>query len=103
MRFTTEPDLFSLLEELLRERREELADLVGVCDALAELHGVALPLRASLTGPLRMEHLEASAAGDEEQRARLVELLRRGTGVDLDDEDLHNPNEDTVEVAEWRA
>ena len=101
MRFTTEPDLFSLLEGLLRERREELADLVGVCDALAELHTVALPLRASLTGPLRLEHLEAAAEG-EEQRARLTELLRRGTGVDLD-EDLHNPNEDTLEVAEWRA
>ena len=96
-----EPDLFEVLEELLRERRAELAELVGVCDALAELRGVALPLRASVAGPLRLEHLEAAAEG-EEQRARLVELLRRGTGVDLD-EDLHNPNEDTLEVAEWRA
>ncbi|MEJ7567957.1 MAG: hypothetical protein WKF41_06800 [Gaiellaceae bacterium] len=97
MSFTTEPDLFSLLEELLRERREELAALVSVCDALAELHGVALPLQASLTGPLRLEHLEAAAEG-EEQRARLVVLLRRGTGVDLDDEDLQHNEEET-----WRA
>jgi len=102
MRFVAEPDLFALLEELLRKRREELADLVGVCDALAELHRIALPLRASLTGALRLEHLE-DAAESEEQRARLVELLHRGTGVDLNDEDLHNPNEDTLEVAEWRA
>jgi len=97
-----DPDLLEALEALLRERRAELADLVGVCDALVELHGVALPLRASLTGPMRLEHLEAAAEG-EEQRARLMDLLRRGTGVDLDDEDLHNPNEDTLEVAEWRA
>ncbi len=96
MNFGHEPDLFALLEELLRERREELADLVGVCDALAELHGVALPLRASVAGPLRLEHLEDAAEG-EEQRARLVELLRRGTGVDLD-EDLDNNEEET-----WRA
>jgi len=93
-----EPDLLEALESLLRERREELADLVGVCDALAELHRIALPLRASLTGPLRLAHLEAAAAG-EEQRARLTDLLRRGTGVDLDDEDLHNPNEEET----WRA
>jgi len=98
VRFTTEPDLFSLLEELLRERREELADLVGVCDALCELHRVALPLRASLTGPLRLEHLEAAAAG-EEQRARLVDLLRRGCGVELDDEDSDNSNEEET----WKA
>ncbi len=96
MNFGHDPDLLEALEQLLRERREELADLVGVCDALAELHGVALPLRASLTGPLRLEHLEAAAAG-EEQRARLVELLRRGCGVDLD-EDLDNNEEET-----WRA
>ncbi len=98
MRFTTEPDLLEALESLLRERRAELADLVGACDALAVLHGVALPLRASLTGPLRLEHLEASAAG-EEQRARLVELLRRGCGVDLNDEDLPLHNEEET----WRA
>lgn len=97
MRFTTEPDLFSLLEELLRERRAELADLVGACDALAELHTAALPLRASVAGPLRLEHLEA-AAESEEQRARLVELLRRGTGVDLNDEDLDNNEGET-----WKA
>ncbi len=92
-----EPDLFEALESLLRERRAELADLVGVCDALAELHRVALPLRASLTGALRLEHLE-DAAESEEQRARLVELLRRGTGVDLNDEDLDNNEEES-----WRA
>ncbi len=100
MSYGHEPELLEALEQLLRERREELADLVGVLDALAELHRVALPLRASLTGPLRLDHLEASAEG-EEQRARLVDLFRRGCGVDLD-EDLHNPN-DTLEVAEWRA
>ncbi len=98
MRFTTEPDLFALLEDLLRERREELAELVGVCDALAELHGVALPLRASVAGPLSLEHLEA-AAESEEQRARLAELLRRGCGVDLNDEDLPLHNEEET----WRA
>ena len=97
MNYGHEPDLFEALEALLRERREELADLVGVCDALAELHRIALPLRASLTGPLRLEHLEAAAAG-EEQRARLVALLRRGTGVDLNDEDLLHNEEET-----WKA
>ena len=96
MNYRHEPDLLEALESLLRERREELADLVGVCDALAELHRIALPLRASLTGALRLHHLEASAAG-EEQRARLVELFRRGTGVDLN-EDLDNNEEET-----WRA
>jgi len=91
-----EPDLLEALEALLRERRAELAELVGICDALAELNRIALPLRASLTGPLRLEHLEAAANG-EEQRARLTDLLRRGCGVDLDD-DLDNNEEET-----WRA
>ncbi len=97
MNFGHDPDLLEALEQLLRERRAELAELVSVCDALCELHRVALPLRASLSGPLRLEHLEAAAAG-EEQRARLVELLRRGDGVDLNDEDLDNNEEET-----WRA
>ena len=102
MNYGHEPDLLEALEALLRERRAELAELVGICDALAELHRIALPLRASLTGALRLSHLEAAAEG-EEQRARLTDLLRRGCGVDLD-EDLHNPNEDILEVAsEWRA
>ncbi len=98
MNFGHDPDLLEALEQLLRERRAELAELVSVCDALCELHRVALPLRASLIGPLRLEHLEAAAAG-EEQRARLVDPLRRGCGVELDDEDSDNSNEEET----WKA
>ena len=75
-------DLFAELEAILREARAELAGRVDRVEALAELHALALPIAARERRAISIVDLYDSARGDEQERARLSALVRRGLGVE---------------------